>query len=984
VANKDSKQNGSKRRNKKRRTSPRAGAAAKKGSNELAPGAGDDAKDSFAIVGIGASAGGLEALQEFFTHTPSDSGMAFVVVTHQNPDHTSLMPELLGRHTAMPVTEVGAGTVVQPNHVYVAPPGMNLAILSGVLTLMDPPGHARLHLPIDYFFRSLARDQKERAIGIVLSGTGTDGTLGLKEIKSTSGMIMVQAEQSARYASMPHSAIATKLVDYILPTDELPAQLVAYAQGLSRWVARPVQTDPTAGMRQLFVLLRNRTGHDFSCYKMTTIRRRIDRRMNVHHIDSIGNYVRYLQANPNEIDILFQEMLIGVTSFFRDPEAFESLRKSVVSQLLADKPDNYVVRVWAPGCSTGEEAYSLAILLRECMDELKTHLDVQIFATDLDHRAINIARTGVYPEGIAVDVSPTRIEQFFTRGEHTYRVKKEIREMVIFAPQNLIADPPFTKLDLLSCRNLLIYLGANLQERLVPIFHYALKPGGILFLGSAESLGESKNLFGPLDKKWKIFRRKEVAAGTYVPEFPAALRFAEVDTPASDVSAPQASPTLAAPNIARIADKLLLNRLVPASLLVRERGDIVHVHGRTGLYFEMSPGMQATNNIFNMAREGLELYLASALRQLASSDKEVLQRGIRVKTNGDWILVDVRVARLAQPEALRGLFLLSFENPRPLLPMEEVSVQASDAEPPDIVPELRRELQHAQESHQSTIEELQSANEELQSTNEELQTSKEEMQSLNEELNTVNAELAARVSQLSLANDDMENLLNAPDIATIFLDRDVNIRRYTPHAANVVSLIPSDVGRPLADLVTKLRYDTFLDDAREVMRTLVAKNVEVAAEDDSWYLLRMRPYRTTDNVIDGLVITFVDITAVRRGQLAEAIVQTVQEPLIVLDAQLRVVSLNRHFCAVFGGTEQDALGSRIYDLRSEAWNIPQLRHVLEEILPQRSVLNDFEVTHDFPGIGRKTMFLNARRLVSEVSASYILLAFRMQEVADGA
>jgi len=830
----------------------------------------------FPIVGLGASAGGLQALEEFFSNMPVDSGMAFVVVTHLHPDQPSMLSELVGRKTAMPVTELKKSTIVEQNHIYTIMPGRNVAMFKGALQPMTPDRTAPLSLPIDYFFRSLAQDQKDRAIGIILSGTGSDGTLGLKEIKGALGMVMVQREESASYAGMPQSAIATGLVDYVLAPAEMPAKLVAYVKDAygtpPRVLAREGVPQPDA-LQQIFVLLRARTRHDFSQYKGSTINRRIERRMNVHHLDSLKRYVRFLQENPAELDLLFKELLIGVTSFFRDPEAFEAL-SAALGVVLSKKPDNYQARIWVPGCSSGEEAYSIAILLREFMERTKKPLAVQIFATDLDSDAIDLARAGLYPLGIANDVAPKRLKRFFVREDDVFRVTKDLREMVVFAPQNLIEDPPFTKVDLLSCRNLLIYLDGSLQRRLLPIFHYSLRPDGLLFLGSSESIGAFSYLFGTLDKKWKVFHRKEVAEGTYMAEFPAGIR----GTPPPDARGVAPAVRPADPNALQGADRLIMRELLPPTVIIRERGDIVHIHGRTGIFLELTPGPQPVANIFNMARDGLQLEVASLVRQSAVTEGEIIRREVRFKPNGAELLVDLRARRLTDPEPFRGLIMISFEGLRPMVPPKDKKAKG-DVKPRanDRVSELERDLQYTKESHQKTIEELETANEELKSTNEELQstneelqsaneeleTSKEEMQSLNEELQTVNTELSGKVEELSRANDDMKNLLNATDIATIFLDNELNITRYTEQAKRIMRLIPSDVGRPIVDLVTKIRYANLAEDARQVLSTLIFKEVEVQGEEGGWYFMRILPYRTTDNVIDGLVMTFLDITKIK-------------------------------------------------------------------------------------------------------------------------
>ena len=828
---------------------------------------------SVVIVGIGASAGGLEALQQFFDHMPGDSGMAFVVVTHQPAGRVSLMPELLARHSAMAVTEIGGPTRVEPNHVYLARGGVAVGLQGETLVPEDPALPRARTLVIDSFFRALARAAGENAVGIVLSGTGSDGTLGVREIKAQSGMTMAQDEGSALYSAMPRSAIASLHVDYVLSPADMPNQLLSYAGTLARrgqLTPQPAEGDDLLG--RIFVLLRSRTGHDFSYYKGTTIQRRVERRMNVHQMESLRDYLFYLQNNATEVDRLFKELLIGVTSFFRDPNAHDALA-ALLPALFQDKREGYVFRIWVPGCSTGEEAYSLAIGFKEAMEQTKSHFGIQVFATDLDPDAIEIARTGEYPESISADVSPKRLERFFTSADGYYRVKKEIREMLVFAPQNVVDDPPFTKLDLLSCRNLLIYFDAKLQQRLMPMFHYTLRPGGLLFLGTSEAVGSFAHLFEPLDKKWKIFRRKDGPSTAYVTELPN-----NGDLGRRELVIPSFGRRSVEPTLAQSAERALIQNLMPPAIVMHERGEIVHIHGRTGQFLEPAPGPQTSANVYNMARDGLQLDLAVAVRHAVESETGVIQRGVRVKSNGHEISVDLRVKRLSQPEHLRGLFLVAFENVERVKILEATPAVAPSPEAvPGRLADLERELQHAKEVHQSTVEELETANEELTSTNEELQstneelqsaneeleTSKEEMQSLNEELQTVNAELQGKVEELSRTNDDMKNLLNGTDIATIFLDSELNIKRYTDQAKKVVRLIPSDVGRPVGDLVSKLKHQTLLDDAAAVLHTLVFKEAEVQTDDGAWYLMRMLPYRTTDNVIDGLVVTFVDITKIK-------------------------------------------------------------------------------------------------------------------------
>lgn len=902
------------------------------------------------VVGLGASAGGLAALEEFFSHLPGDVDVAFVVVTHQHPDHPTLLHSLLARKTSLPVSLVEDTTVLAPGHVYVAPPGRALAIMGDRLHVLEHDPKATLHLPIDAFFRSLAAGRKDGAIGIILSGTGADGTLGIKEIKAVLGMVMAQDEASAGYSGMPRSAVETGLVDYVLRPAEMPAQLLAYLREVGRHGTAMTTPSVARVFDGIFLLLRSHTGNDFSQYKLGTIKRRIERRMHMRHVDSVADYLALLRQHPDEAELLFRDLLIGVTSFFRDGEAFGALAERL-PDLVERKAPERVIRVWVPGCSTGEEAYSLAILLHECMNQLQRPLEVQIFATDIDASAIERARLGTYPLGIAHHVTPERLARYFTRRDDTFCIKKEIREMVVFAVQNVIADPPFTRLDVLSCRNLLIYLDAPLQRRLLPMFHYALRPGGLLVLGSSESVGGFSSLFEAVDKKWKVYRRSNATDSGYVVE-----RLPSPPTPALLGVPPAAPPALrqAGPLVAP-GERLLLQALVPPTVVLTDRGEVLHVHGRTGRFLEPAPGPQQPASIFDMAREGLLLELSAAIRLVGKGDtSETLRRDVRVSTEGGAVLVDLRVKRVRDSERGRDLLLVTFDRARPVT--AEPEPEATGA-PTDRLGELERELQHSKESHQSTIEELetsneelrstneelQSTNEELQSANEELETSKEEMQSLNEELQTVNAELQGKLEELSRANDDMRNLLNGTDIATVFLDERLNVKRYTEQAKRVIRLIPSDVGRPIGDLVSRLHYDRLVEDADEVLRTLMFKEAEVRARSGGWYLMRILPYRTTENMIDGLVITFVDITKVKQLQQSEARLDRLLLPsptaILGQDRELRYVWVSG---TAFGRSSAASLvGLRDTDLfpAAEAAKLTTLkRMVLETGTPRRARL----------------------------------------------
>jgi two-component system, chemotaxis family, CheB/CheR fusion protein len=938
------------------------------------------------VVGIGASAGGLEALEAFFSNLPANTGFAFIVVTHQQPDHVSLLPELLHHFTNMPVISVEDSMTLKPDHVFVCPPGKNLAVLKRRLHLSEPGKYNAANLPIDHFLRSLADDIQEMSVGIILSGTGTDGTLGLKAIKGVSGMTLVQAPQTAKFDGMPNSAILMGDVDFILPAEQIGQKLIQYSKGPYFTNIHTVEAEALVApepIQKIFVLLRNRTRNDFSAYKPTTIKRRIARRMNIHQIKDPDKYVQFLQENPVEIDKLAKELLINVTNFFRDADAFNALREIALPKLFAGKPDNYEFRIWVTGCSSGEEAYSIAILFKEAIEKTGKALSFQIFATDLDESSINRARDGIYPAGIAADVSPTRLQRFFKLDDNQYRINKEIRERVIFATQNLIQDPPFTHIDLISCRNLLIYINQNLQKEILPQFHYALKPDGILFLGSSESIGNFDDRFLTIDKKWKIYQRKNIRASL------TASRLSALPPSTPQTSTEQfksLSSEFQTGNIARQIERLLLERYAPVSVIINEHGKIIYIHGRTGNYLEPSSG-QPNWNIVEMAREGLRLPLVASLSKATKTNEtEIINRGLKVKTNGDFATIDLTLTKITEPESLRDLFLVSFqpqklkdaihpqiEKPKPSTGIDKnLEKEQLEQELYFTKESLRatiEELQTSNEEIKSSNEELQSTNEELQSANEELETSKEEMQSLNEELNTVNGELQSKVETLSEINDDMQNLMNSTDIATIFLDDQLQIKRFTRQAKSIFKLIDSDIGRPLADLVSILKYDHLIDDAKAVLQTLAHKDTEVQTHHDHWYLLRILPYRTTENIIDGLVITFVDITRIKKAEqiaqaaeLMTAIVNTINQPLLVLDTQLNVLTTNPAYEQIFNDKHEQLTGQPFFDIHAAAWNAPLLRQQITNTLTNNIAFDKVCVEAEFSDIGKKRLNINGRIL----------------------
>jgi two-component system CheB/CheR fusion protein len=882
---------------------------------------------TFPVVGIGASAGGLEALEQFFRQAPADSGLAFVVVQHLDPTYESRLVQLLQRTSSMPVAQVVDGQAVLPNHIYVIPPGRDMALLHGVLHLMEPTKPRGLRLPIDVFLRSLAADLRGDAIGVILSGMGSDGTLGLRAIKENAGAAFVQALDCAKFDAMPRSAIDAGLADVVAPADQLVSRILTFLHTTPTLApAEPAHsqhgasgdTGGAAGdIAKVLLLLRERTGHDFSHYRKSTLTRRIERRMKLHQLPRIGDYVRLLRESEAEAELLFQELLIGVTNFFRDPAVWDLIKSDVMPALLAMRPEGGVLRAWVPGCSTGEEAYGLAMVFKEALEAApaSANIRLQIFATDLDKTAIDKARSGVYPLGIAADVSEQRLRRFFVEEGHgrSHRISTEIREMVVFAPQNVAMDPPFTRLDLLSCRNLLIYLEPDLQQKLIALFHYSLNPGGVLLLGSAETVGQATDVFAPWHGKERLYRRLDGPSHDEWGNFPAAFsrhRPLPVSTSGEAASA-AAAPKM--PNLKQLADDLLLQRFAPAAVLATAQGDIVYVSGKTGRFLEPAAG-KANLNLLAMAREGLDHALAEGFHRAMCDKMPVTLNGITVVFNGARLRLNVHVQPLDSRTAPQGLALVVFEERPPTDPPQALPTDSAPQVGPakrlvalqndlrrahEDLQATREEMQASQEELKSTNEELQSTNEELQSTNEELTTSKEEMQSMNEELRTVNHELVSRVDELVHTADDMNNLINSTQVATLFLDAQLGVRRFTPATARLIKLIPSDLGRPITDLVSALHYPELDDDAHEVLSTLVASVRDVPASDGRWYAAHLMPYRTQDNRIDGVVITFSDIAMAKALErslddaqqlLARHAADESSEP----DATRQVATLLRH------------------------------------------------------------------------------------------
>jgi two-component system CheB/CheR fusion protein len=833
------------------------------------------------VVGIGASAGGLSALEDFLGRVPLQSGLAYVVVQHLDPTHKALLAELLQRVTKMPVREVTRNLSVEPDCVYVIPPNAEMSLAKGMLRLKSPVEPRGLRLPINALFSSLAGDQGERAIAVVLSGMGSDGTAGLQAVKAAGGLTVVQQPETAQFDMMPRSAIAAGCGDIVAPPEDLPASILAYVAKVSE-PGRASQKAARHGMaltlmEDIFGLLQARTRHDFSLYKPSTLHRRIERRMAIHGIESMAEYTKFLRRNSQELDLLFKELLIGVTSFFRDPAVWEYLAKVALPQLLERRGAERKLRAWCVGCSTGEEAYSLAIVFSEVAGHLTPphSFSLQIFASDLSPDAIATARRGRYPATIASDVSKERLAQFFTRHEDAYQINQNIRDMVLFAQHDVVLDSPFTKLDLIVCRNLLIYFDSTLQRKLLPLFHYSLLPFGLLLLGTSETVGKFNAQFASIgERKLRLYQRQD-SGPAVAPVF---LMNSPGRPPKSSTESPLSSPPPPNPStdgLQAAADQVLLQLYAPAAVVLSPGGDIVYICGRTGKYLEPAAG-KANWNFHAMVQDGLREPLADALKKASAQREPVHLHGLRVPVHGTTQFVDVMVQALHEPAALSGMTLVVFRDVAPAPATrrgrrakgEDVAHALELQRLGDEIQTLREESRASREELQSANEELQSTNEELQSTNEELTTSKEEMQSMNEELQTINTELQNKLDDLALAQSDMQNLLNSTEIAILFLDRNLNVRRYTERASKIINVRESDIGRPLSDLTTCLQYPSLHEDAIETLRTMAFSEKQIPTSDARWFSVRILPYRRLDNVIDGVVITLVDITATKKLESA--------------------------------------------------------------------------------------------------------------------
>lgn len=908
------------------------------------------------IAAIGASAGGLDALKDFLSLSKLNNNLAFVIITHLSPDKISLLPEILQEYTSLKIMPIANGLKIEANHIYVLPPGKISFIQKGILFLTDFTNETRAH-PIDYFFRSLAEDQGRKAICIILSGTGSDGTLGLRAISKQKGLVIAQMAKSASYDVMPKSAINTGLVDYIFLPQQIYPFLLNYVAHFGK-EKTPLPASIAEEIQQILSLLKNTTGHDFSLYKPNTIFRRIQKRLNILQLDTLSSYFQYLHQQPSEIQILFKELLINVTNFFRDPEAFEVLKELILKLIFTNKSQSDSIRVWIPGCSTGEEVYSIAIILQECMESLKCHFNVQIFGTDIDEEAIEIARSGVFPLDIEKDIPENRLTRFFTREENSYKLNIDIRKMIIFAVQNVIKDPPFTKLDLLSCRNLLIYLNAQLQKKLFSLFHYSLNPEGLLFLGTSEAISGSVDLFTILNRRWKIFQRKGNSSPSYNSIMN--LPYTNYQSKSANIKYMETNTQDIEPNLSHLVENILLNNYTPAAFVLDEGGKIIYIYGRTSKYIEFTSG-EVRLNFIDMVRPELKTKVISALRKASTLQKEEILSHLPLKEGNEFRYINIKIRPIIEARVFhRMLLLIIFEESPALVPNSEITKNDKKTELGKRVLQLEQELRYTKESLQSTIEELetsneelkssneelQSTNEELQSTNEEIETSKEELQSLNEELTTVNSELENRIEQLSSANDDIKNLLDNTEIATIFLDRDLCIKRFTPRATEIMNLIPTDVGRPLNHIVSTLQYDKLIEDSRRVLKTLESKTIEVMDKSGRWYVVRIIPYRTVNNIIDGVVITFLNIHNQKKAEnelekinndyksikeIESQLINVIPYPTLIIDKQFKYILANNCFMNVFNENELNLTAQNIFSAKLKM-NCNKLKPFLEDFL----------------------------------------------------
>ncbi|MFZ5448721.1 MAG: chemotaxis protein CheB [Thermodesulfobacteriota bacterium] len=953
------------------------------------------------VVGVGASAGGLEAFTDLLRHLPRDTGMAFVLLQHLPAKQHSMLAQILSKATVLPVEEAQEGTEPEANHVYILPPGEVMEIREGALRLVKREISEGRYLPVDTFLTSLADDRGGQAIGVILSGTASDGVLGMKAIKEAGGITFAQDEHTAKYPGMPQSSVAAGCVDFVLTPEGIAKELSRIAR--HPYIGPAIQTgllkpEEESDFSQILNLLRRSTGVDFTFYKHSTIKRRTFRRMALRKVDDLKDYLAILKEKPDEVSALYADILINVTSFFRDPDVFDELKRSVFPALMQDRPPDAPIRIWVPGCSTGEEVYSLVITLLEFFTEIGKEVPLQIFGTDIDNAAIDAARAGKYGEHVLENVSAQRLGRYFVRSDSGYQIHKSIRDRCTFARQNLIKDPPFSHLDLISCRNVLIYLGPVLQKKIIPIFHFALKPNGFLVLGKSEAIGAFQEMFTLVDKKHRFYLKKELPGR--VPLTFSLEAYAEREDLSIRVMAP--GELTSALDLQREADRIVLARFAPAGVVVDEDMKILQFRGHTGPFLEPMPG-EASLNLLRMVREGLRAEMGAALHQAIKGGSPVRKEGLKVKYNGRALEVNVEVFPISPTAFKENYYLVIFEDVTPPArpELEKLEARRRKGKPTtkdERLSDLEHELAATKEYLQATIEEqeatleelkstneeIMSSNEELQSLNEELEASREELQSANEELATVNEELENRNLELTQTNDDLVNLLGSVNLPILFLDQNLRIRRFNPMAKEVLHLIPADSGRPIGDIKTGLEIEDFETLLRDAIDNLRIETREVQDNQGRWYQLQIRPYKTTENKIEGLVLTLADVDKLKctmqdlenARNVAQSIIQTMGVPLLVLDRDLKVVSANDSFCQTFQVSPQETENRPIYELGDRQFDIPELKRQLEEILPQDGVCQGFEVDRVFHRLGRRVFLLNARRLRQAPGPDLILLALQ--------
>ena len=962
------------------------------------------ADKAFPIVGVGASAGGIEAIRQLLEALPPDLGMAFIIVLHMDPTHESVLAEILARSTRMAVTQVDDEPILERNHVYVIPPGRDMIVVEGHLKLVPRKLVHGVPKPVDTLFRSLAEDQTHRAIGVVLSGTGNDGVVGLASIRAEGGITFAQ-DETALHGDMPQNAVAGGSVDRVCSPRALAQELERIARHSIVAEAGRAPLDIEVALEPVLRVLRARTGVDFTNYRSKTIMRRIFRRMFLHRIETVADYLAMLNGHPAEVAALYEDILICVTSFFRDPEAYEVLAQKVFPTLVNNRPKSATLRVWVAGCSSGEEAYSLAIALAEFASSQAARPQVQVFATDLNENSIEKARIGIYPKSIAKNVSRERLERYFVETDGGFQICRTIRDMCTFATQNILRDPPFSRIDFISCRNLLIYLKPTLQRKILPLFHYAMNPNGFLLLGSSETVGGFTDLFGVVDRKHRIYFKQAAATSRYAPP----IAHAAIHQ-GTDVASPRRIPEgPRVPDVLREADRIVLNRFAPSGVLTNSNYEVIQFRGDTGAYLVPPPGKPSAD-VLKMARPGLLVSLRAALLAATQTHAPERRTGIAVQSPGGVRTISLEVIPVRASHLEETSYLVLFADDRQATSRES---EGASGEPPiapstteeardadmaqellltrDYLQSLIEQQEATNEELQSANEEIQSSNEELQSINEELQTSKEEMQASNEELATVNEELRTRNDELDEANSDLSNLFDSINEPVILLSADQSIRRFTPPAAEALRLSRADIGRPLREAQLPIRIEDLSRQVQSVIESGQAHKQDVEDLRGVWYSLRIRPYRDTGNTVSGAVILLVDIDSQRRAidaigkakTYAELVIANAPTPLLVLDATLHVRTVSQTFLEQFGVSAKETTGVLVYELGNGQWNLPELRRLLEEVIPANKVFTNFEVSHEFERIGRRSMLLNARRLDRDVAEEdLILLSF--QDVTDRA